>query len=88
MTELEHLREEIDGIDEKMVGLIEKRMILSKKVGDYKDANNLPILDKKREEDIIQSRVNMLSDPSFAESVREIFKLVMQYSRSYQRKDR
>jgi monofunctional chorismate mutase len=88
MTELNHLREEIDDIDEKIVSLIEKRMTLSQKVGEYKDANHLPILDKKREDDIVQSRVNMLADPAFAESVEEIFKLVMRYSRRYQRKDR
>ena len=88
MTELERLRGIIDNLDEQIVSLIEKRMELSKKVGEYKDANNLPILDKKREKDIIQSRVNMLSDPTFSQSVREIFKLVMRYSRRYQRKDR
>jgi len=86
MTDLELLRKEIDAIDEKIVRLLEERILLARKVGAYKDANGLPILDKKREKDVIESRVDFLSDPAYSESIQEIFKLVMRYSRKYQGK--
>lgn len=84
MTDLSRLREEIDAVDNEIVRLLEQRMVLSKKVGEYKDANGIPILDRKREDEVVQSRVRMLSDPSFSEAVKEIFRLVMRYSRRHQ----
>jgi monofunctional chorismate mutase len=87
MTDLEHLRKEIDAIDEKLVRLLERRMDIARQVGEYKEANALPVLDKKREEEIIQSRVNMLSDPTLQDTVTGIFTLIMRYSRMHQRKD-
>jgi monofunctional chorismate mutase len=84
MTDLKRLREEIDDTDEKIVRLLERRMELSRKVGEYKEMNGLPILDATRENQVIKSRIDMLSDPSFEEAVTEVFKLVMRYSRKYQ----
>lgn len=87
MTDLKRLREEIDAIDEKLVRLLERRMDIARQVGEFKEANALPVLDKKREEEIIQSRVNMLSDPTLQDTVTGIFTLIMRYSRMHQRRD-
>ena len=48
--ELNELRNQIDQIDKEMAVLFEKRMKIVKQIGEYKKENNLPILDKKREE--------------------------------------
>jgi monofunctional chorismate mutase len=87
MDDLRRLREEIDDIDKKIVDLLERRMEVSRLVGTYKDMNGLPILDQKREEEIIQSRVAMLNNKHFSDSVKEIYELVMQCSRQYQKKE-
>ena len=52
--ELNELRNQIDQIDKEMAVLFEKRMKIVKQIGEYKKENNLPILDKKREEEVIE----------------------------------
>ena len=57
------LREKIDKIDKKIINLIKNRMDIAKEVGKIKSALNIPIEDKKREEEII-SRLVEFSDGS------------------------
>jgi monofunctional chorismate mutase len=59
---LETLRNEIDLIDQEMMKLFKKRMEVSKKVGQYKKENGLPILDETREKELILRHKNMLND--------------------------
>ena len=84
MTELESLREKIDSIDRKIVRLLEERMEISRQVGAYKSANNLPILDREREKDVIQSRADMLENREYENAVTEIFEHIMRISRECQ----
>ncbi len=84
MTELEFLRKRIDSIDQKMVRLLEERMALARRVGEYKAANNLPILDSEREKAVIQSRADMLTNKEIKSAVAEIFEHIMRLSREYQ----
>ena len=46
---LEELRKQIDEIDSEMMILFKKRMSVSLQIGEYKRANNVPILDASRE---------------------------------------
>ena len=57
------LREKIDKIDKKIINLIKNRMDIAKEVGKIKSTLNIPIEDKKREEEII-SRLVEFSDGS------------------------
>lgn len=84
MTELDLLREKIDGIDHKIVRLLEDRMELSLRVGEYKAANNLPILDAEREKDATKMRTAILKDKKLGGAVTEIFNLIMRLSRERQ----
>ncbi len=54
---LENYRLEINNIDEELINLLKKRMKLSVKIGKYKKENNIPILNKNRENQIIE-RIN------------------------------
>ncbi len=54
---LENYRLEINNIDEELINLLKKRMKLSIKIGKYKKENNIPILNKNREDQIIE-RIN------------------------------
>ena len=52
------LRKKLDGIDEKMLNLLEKRMKIIKSVGKIKSKLNIPIEDMERENEIISSGSN------------------------------
>lgn len=58
MNELETLRNKIDEIDEKMVELFIKRMMLVKEVALFKKNNQLNVVDTKREKEIISKHLN------------------------------
>jgi chorismate mutase len=59
---LDDLRLEIDAIDQEMMSLFRKRMDVSKKIGQYKAENGLPVLDEIREKELILRHKNMLND--------------------------
>ncbi len=58
MNELETLRNKIDEIDEKMVELFIKRMMIVKEVAVFKKNNQLNVVDTKREKEIISKHLN------------------------------
>ena len=55
-TKLEELRKQIDEIDEQIVSLLAKRMNVAKAVGQLKNKNNMPIVDKSRWQKVIKSK--------------------------------
>ena len=48
MRNLSEIRTEIDSIDEQIIELFKKRMDCAKEVGNYKKANNIPVLNQAR----------------------------------------
>ncbi|MBR2452818.1 MAG: prephenate dehydratase [Clostridia bacterium] len=84
MNELEKLRCEIDEIDSQLLPLFLKRMECSKKVADYKKKNSLPVLDKARENEILNEKAASVS-PDKASFVRAFFSSIMSISRKAQR---
>ncbi|MBE5791959.1 MAG: prephenate dehydratase [Clostridia bacterium] len=52
--DLKEIRNQIDEIDSGILDLFLKRMALSEKVAEYKIANNLPILNREREREILK----------------------------------
>ena len=50
---LEQLREKIDRVDSRIVALLEERSDLAKKVGEAKRKHGLPMVDPKREQEVI-----------------------------------
>jgi monofunctional chorismate mutase len=75
------LRRELDEIDRELTKLFERRMEVSRRVAEYKRENNLPVLDASREEQVLCSRVEMLSDKTLEQSVRALFMEIMRLSR-------
>ena len=53
MRELSEIRKDIDKIDSELLRLFIKRMDCAKEVGRYKKANDIPILNQKREDEIL-----------------------------------
>ena len=77
---LEEIRIEIDEINEKMLALFQKRMELSKQVITYKLEHQIPIINKKREAEII---AHYGADDPFA---MQFFESIIEISRNWQTK--
>ncbi len=73
---IEKLRKEIDNTDNNIIQLLSKRKGIVKKIADIKRQENKPVIDKEREQEII-NRLKKLSkekdlDEKFIESVYQI----------------
>jgi len=81
--ELEKIREEIDGIDEKLCGLFLRRMELGKEAMLEKKRLGRPLVDEEREQRILES----VSERSGSVSAyaRSLFREMISLSRFYQR---
>lgn len=84
MTKLDDSRIKINEIDEQMAKLFEERMKISKDIAEYKIANALPILDKNREQQVIEKNSNYISDNVIKEYYINFLKNTMDLSKKYQ----
>jgi len=55
---LDHLRHEIDELDDDLLALLSKRMGLAEKIGQYKKRNNISILQTERWNEILERAVS------------------------------
>lgn len=84
MEDLLELRKEIDRIDSELVRLFEERMQCVLKVAEYKKQNNLEVLHKSREEEIIKNGLQNLKDKRFQASLEKFLNSLMKVSRELQ----
>lgn len=84
MKNLQKFREEIDEIDRELVKLLEQRMNISLKIGEYKKENKLEIRDIDREEQIIKSRLKYLNNKHLNNYIIELLKFIMKISKDIQ----
>jgi chorismate mutase len=83
MDELNNLRNKVDKLDHELLGIIKKRLLVSKYIGDYKKKNNFKIRDRKREKEILQDKLEKSSlDGKF---IKKLFKLILNESRRIQK---
>ncbi len=83
--ELDELRKEINEVDNQIVSLFKRRMAASAKVAKYKKENNLPVLDRARERELLK-RISDLSGEELSLYSRQLYSTVMGLSRTYQHK--
>lgn len=69
--DLQELRNEINDIDSQLQELFNKRMQISFKVAEYKIANNMPVFQSKRENEILDHVTE--SSPKGLESASRVF---------------
>ena len=81
---LDEKRKQIDKIDKQLVELFEKRMEVIYDVAEYKKQNNLPILDEKREYELIQKNKKFLKNQEFNPYLEELFQVIFDLSKEYQ----
>ncbi len=82
--ELHELRQRIDEIDEKIVGLYEERMKISEDVAEYKIANGKNVLDADREKSKLLHLKELTHDEFNAVGITELFEQIMSMSRKKQ----
>ncbi len=83
--DLNEARSIINRADEQIVSALKERMRAVTEVARYKQAHNLPVLDEKREEKVLE-RVAAMAGDDMSDMARELYKHIMALSRDYQTK--
>ena len=83
--DLNEARSIINRADEQIVSALKERMRAVTEVARYKQAHNLPVLDEKREEKVLE-RVAAMAGDDLGDMARELYKHIMALSRDYQTK--
>lgn len=84
MDELNTLRNEIDDIDRQLVDLFRRRMDVTRRVGEYKAARNIPVLDQDRERRLLQNKGELAGD-ELRPAVITLYQTILSLSRRQQR---
>ena len=85
MNNLEEARVVINEVDKEMVELFKKRMAASKVIALYKKENNIAILDKKREEALIEKNLKLLNDEELEKYYLIYLEGMLNASKDYQK---
>ena len=85
MSELDALRDQIDGIDRELVELFCRRMAVTRAVGEYKQAHGIPVLDVARERQVLEKKRALVDTPELKTAVTTLYETVMGLSRRQQR---
>ncbi len=86
MSELERLRGEIDQIDRQLVALFEQRMDVTQRVGEFKQKNQMAVLDNGRQREVLAGKAALLKDPARKADVTMLYETIMGISRRQQRR--
>lgn len=85
MKDLNALRDELDGIDREIVALFERRMGVVREIASVKEETGLPVRDPAREERVLATRRDWLTDRRLAARCDELMRTLMRLSRDAQR---
>ena len=84
-THIGVLRQAIDEIDEKIMGLVNQRLSLAKQVGDYKKQGGIQITDSDREKEIMNRLLEKNKGPMSDNGLHNIFGAIIAEGRNIQR---
>ena len=85
MKELNDLRKEIDKIDKEIALLYNKRMDVISKINKIKKDNNLNIIDKEREDNLINENLKYVKE-EYKDYYISLEKHILKLSKDYQEK--
>lgn len=84
MNKLEQARVTIDEIDQQIASLFKTRMLAVMDVLEFKKSNHLPILDSKREAEMITRNVKRFDSKELEPYYEQLLKTILEISRQYQ----
>ncbi len=82
---LNDLRKQIEDVDQKMLELFLARMDISAQIGAYKKEHQLPILDEKREQELLEKQKALLGNDILWPLYRKFLIEIMKLSKEYQK---
>jgi len=82
--QLEESRARIDELDELIASLINERLMLCQEIGEAKKRMNKPVLDDKREQEVLQRVASVATDPVIARQLVDIYTTMLAGSRGLQ----
>ena len=82
MRDLSEIRKDINQIDNELIELFCRRMDCAKEVGFYKKANNIPVLNQQREDEILADVQKKGGE--YGAAARLLFSNMMELSRALQ----
>ena len=82
--DLKDIRKELDGIDEQIAALYEKRMKLSEEVAKSKRESGKNVYDKEREQEKLKTVAALVPESDYRQGVVELFSSIMASSRKLQ----
>jgi chorismate mutase len=78
---LEEMRDQLDHLDNEAIELFARRAKISRKIGEYKKANNITILQVKRWDQLLEARLEQARKDGLEEQfVKDLFEIVHKYS--------
>ena len=83
--EIADWRKKIDALESELILLLNKRATYALEIGKIKKIKNLPVLDSKRESEILESVANKNEGPLSKESIKTIFSVIMQETRKVEK---
>jgi len=84
-AKLDEIRVHIDGVDRRIVDLLNERTRIVEEIGRVKKLSDLPIYEPKREEQVFANITGHNRGPLSPEAVRRIFERIIDEARSIQR---
>jgi len=85
MLTMAELRDQIDKLDDRIINLLEERMGISEKIGMHKRDNNITILQTKRWDDMLKTRLNLGTRKGLSEEfIIKLFRSIHQESINHQ----
>jgi chorismate mutase/prephenate dehydratase len=85
-SDIRVLRQAIDAIDEKIMELINQRLLLAKQIGAFKKQSSIRIKDSNREKEIMNGLLKKNDGPLDKDGLRNIFAAIIAEGRNIQRR--
>ena len=81
LSSIEDLRHQIDNYDDKLMEILEHRMEVSRKIGEYKKQNNITILQTSRWDEVLRTRLEQARKKGLSEDfIIKVFRAIHEES--------
>ena len=85
LAKLEEYRILIDGVDRRIVALLNERTLVVENIGEVKRQARLPVYEPKREDQVFANVTDANRGPLSPEAVRRVFERIIDEMRTIQR---